>query len=55
MHAISRFWTQVEMDIGTFDDYENIDLDDITSASIALLRHCVEAVSPELAEESPVP
>lgn len=43
LRDIMRFWTQVEKDIGTFDEYGDLDLDEVTPASIAMLGMCIDA------------
>lgn len=43
MRDISRFWTQIEKDIGTFEEHGDIDIDEIVPGTIALLQMCVQA------------
>ena len=43
MRDISRFWTQIEKDIGTFEEHGDIDIDEIIPGNIALLQMCVQA------------
>lgn len=43
LRDISRFWTQVEKDTGTFDKYGDVDLDDITPGRLLVLQLCVQA------------
>ncbi|MCM3484183.1 hypothetical protein [Kocuria rosea] len=40
---IHRFWASIEMDIGTFEDMDEVSLDDITPLSVALLQQCIDA------------
>jgi len=47
---IRRFWTGIEMDVGTFDEYGDIELDEITPASIAVLGMCIDAYAAGLEE-----
>lgn len=42
---ISRFWVQVEKDIGTFEQFGDIDIDEVVPASIAVLDLCIRAYS----------
>lgn len=43
LKAIRRFWTSIEKDIGSFDHLGNIDLDEVTPLSLAVLQMCVDA------------
>ncbi|MGH9194902.1 MAG: hypothetical protein ACRD1T_04085, partial [Acidimicrobiia bacterium] len=43
LRKISRFWVEVEADLGTYDDFEDLDLDDVIPASIAVLDLCIQA------------
>lgn len=43
LKAIRRFWTSVEMDIGSFDDFGDVDLDEVTPLSLAVLQICIDA------------
>lgn len=43
LRDIHRFWTEVEAGLGTFDDYEDLDLDDVTPAALAMLGLCIQA------------
>ncbi|MEH0929780.1 hypothetical protein [Micromonospora sp. CPCC 205558] len=43
LRDIHRFWTQVEFDVGTFEEYGNVSLDDVTPGPILLLQMCVDA------------
>jgi len=47
---IRRFWTGIEMDVGTFDEYGDIGLDEVTPASIAILGLCIDAYAAALEE-----
>lgn len=51
LRDVQTFWTQVEMDIGTFEDHGEIDIDDITPASIAMLGMCIDAYIDGLNEQ----
>lgn len=41
--AIRRFWTGIEQDTGTFEDYGDIDLDDVVPLSLYVLQLCIDA------------
>jgi hypothetical protein len=43
LRAIRRFWTSVEMDIGTFDQFGDIDVDEVTPLSLLVLQLCIDA------------
>lgn len=41
--SISRFWTQIEIDIGTFEDHGDVTVDDAVPAYVAVLQLCIDA------------
>ncbi|TQM65152.1 hypothetical protein [Humibacillus xanthopallidus] len=43
LRRISRFWVQVEADIGTFDEYPDVDLDEVVNGRVALIDLCIQA------------
>lgn len=43
LKAIRRFWTSIELDISTFEDYGNVDVDEVTPLSLAVLQTCIDA------------
>jgi hypothetical protein len=43
LRDISRFWTQVEIDIGSFEDHGEVSVDDVTPGSLLLLQMCIDA------------
>lgn len=43
LRDVHRFWTQVEKDVGTFEEYGDINIDDVISGPIAFLSKCIEA------------
>ena len=43
LRDLSRFWTQIEIDIGSFDEHGNISVDDVTPGSLLLLQMCIDA------------
>jgi hypothetical protein len=43
LKAIRRFWASIELDIGTFEDYGDVDLDEVTPLSLVVLQMCIDA------------
>ncbi|MBY8872012.1 hypothetical protein K7640_09180 [Micromonospora sp. PLK6-60] len=43
LQDIRRYWTRVEMDLGTYEAYGEVDVDDITPGPILLLQLCIDA------------
>ena len=43
VRSISRFWTQIEIDIGTFDEHGDITADEATPLSLVLLQMAIDA------------
>ena len=43
MRDISRFWIQVDKDIGTFDEHEDVDVHEVRSGSLLVLDMCIQA------------
>jgi hypothetical protein len=52
LRDLNRFWTQVEIDIGTFDGYGDITTDDAIPLSLHILQLCVDAYGEGLSESS---
>lgn len=50
--AIHRFFTQVEIDIGTFQHHGDVEVNDVTPASLIFLRMCIDAYIGELPDET---
>jgi hypothetical protein len=50
LRDISRFWIQVEMDIGTFEEFGDIDIDEVVPAYVAMLEVCIKAYVEGLAD-----
>lgn len=48
--AIRRFWTSIEMEVGTFEDHGAPKIDDITPLSLLVLHQCIEAYEAGLAD-----
>jgi len=44
LDALTRFWTQIEADIGTFEDFPDVDVSEIRPVSMTVLGLCLEAV-----------
>ena len=43
MRDLSRFWTQVQRDVGRFDDHGDVSIDDVHQGTLLLLQMCIEA------------
>jgi hypothetical protein len=44
LQSIRRFWTAIEKDIGSFEeDFGDVDLDQVTPLSLAVLQMCIDA------------
>lgn len=43
LKAITRFWAQVQIDVGTYDGHDDIDVDDVTPAYLLFLQLCLDA------------
>ena len=43
LKAIRRFWTSIERDIGSFEEFGDVDLDEVTPLSLAVLQMCIDA------------
>jgi hypothetical protein len=43
LRAIRRFWTSIEKDIGSFEDFGDVDLDEVTPLSLHVLQMCIDA------------
>lgn len=43
LKAVARFWTSVEIDIGTFEHLGDVDIDEIAPLSLIVLQQCVDA------------
>ena len=43
LRDIRRFWTQIEIGIGTFEDHGDITVDDVQPLSLSLLGMFIEA------------
>jgi len=41
--AIRRFWSSVEKDIGSFEDFGDVDLDEVVPLSLMVLQQCIDA------------
>jgi hypothetical protein len=53
--AIRRFWTQIEISIGTFEDHGDVTVDDVTPGTHLLLRLCLDAYVDGLPDPGPGP
>jgi hypothetical protein len=43
LRSIRRFWTSIEKDIGSFEEFGDVDLDEVTPLSLAVLQMCIDA------------
>lgn len=43
LQKISQFWTQIEIDIGSFEHIGDVSVDDAVSAQILLVQMCIDA------------
>lgn len=51
LRDITRFWTQMEIDIGSFDEHGRVSVDDVQAGSLMMLQMCIDAYAQGLAEE----
>jgi hypothetical protein len=42
LKAIRRFWSSVEKDVGTFEDFGDVDLDEVVPLSLMILQQCID-------------
>ncbi|MFF0818091.1 hypothetical protein ACFYVR_23435 [Rhodococcus sp. NPDC003318] len=50
LKAIRRFWTGIEKDIGSFEDFGDVDLDEVAPLSLVVLQQCIDAYVAGLAD-----
>ncbi len=43
LKAIRRFFTSIEKDIGSFDEFGDVDVDEVTPLSLSALQMCIDA------------
>lgn len=43
LKALSRFWTEIEAGIGAFEDYPDLDLDEVKNGRMLLIELCIGA------------
>ena len=43
LRDLSRFWTQIEIDIGSFEDHPSVEVDDVVPLNIMVLDLCIQA------------
>lgn len=43
LKTLSRFWTEVEAGYGTFEDYPDLDLDEVRNGRMMLIELCISA------------
>lgn len=44
LRDLSRFWTQIEMDAGTFEEAPDLKVEDVVPLNVAVLEMCVQAL-----------
>ena len=52
---IRRFWTQIEVDIGMFEDLGEVDVDEVHPLSLMVLQMCIDAYIDGLPDPEPQP
>ncbi|MEN3267464.1 MAG: hypothetical protein V7646_4358 [Pseudonocardia sp.] len=55
LKSIRRFWTSIEKDIGSFGEFGDIDLDEVTPLSLAVLQMCIDTYVAGLPHRSSAP
>ncbi len=40
--GIQRYWTSIEKDIGSFDEFGDVELDEVTPLSLYVLQMCID-------------
>jgi hypothetical protein len=43
LKAIMRFWTSIEMEVGTFEDFVDVEIDEVAPLSLVVLQKCLDA------------
>jgi len=43
LRAVRRFWTSIEKDIGSFESFGDVDLDEVFPLSLYVLQMCIDA------------
>jgi hypothetical protein len=43
LKSIRRFWASIEKDIGSFEEFGDVDLDEVTPLSLVVLQMCIDA------------
>ena len=43
LKSLRRFWTSIEKDIGSFEEFGDVDLDEVTPLSLVVLQMCIDA------------
>jgi hypothetical protein len=43
LRAIERFWSQVEIDIGSFQEHGDMTVEDVTPGTMLILQACIDA------------
>lgn len=50
LRCISRFWTQIEIDIGSFEEHGDVSVDDVQTGPLMILQMCIDAYAQGLPE-----
>lgn len=53
LKSIRRFWTSIEKDIGSFEEFGDVDLDEVTPLPLAVLQMCIDAHVAGLPQQRP--
>jgi hypothetical protein len=43
LKSIRHFWTSIEKDLGSFEEFGDVDIDEVTPRSLAVLQMCIDA------------
>jgi hypothetical protein len=43
LRAVRRFWTSMEKDIGSFEEFGDVDIDEVLPLSLCVLQMCIDA------------
>jgi hypothetical protein len=41
--AVNRFWSSIEIDVGSFEHLGHVDIDDVVPLSLMVLQQCIDA------------
>ena len=43
LKSIRHFWTSIEKDLGSFEEFGDVDIDEVTPRLLAVLQMCIDA------------